>query len=542
MLAIELAFPTGRYHATPWDQHTNEGVVEWPPSPWRILRALVATWYLKAREDVAEETAAVVVEALAAELPRYALVQATPTHTRHYMPTGEVDAKGKPLTSKTFDPFLHLGAGARIGVIWSSVSLDRAGEQALALLLTRVGYLGRAESLVEARLAETVPDTNCFAPGEDDPVDEDACELTRVLAPVPPSEFGAWCEKALTRQLGIALSEKQAKAMAKGKPATARLSAKERGAIEDMIPASLFQALQAETNELRQQGWTRPPGTRWVTYARPRLLVSTAPTARPRLRIGELPKVARFAVNGAVPRRLTEALYVAERTRKALMSKSNAAPVFSGRGADSQPNRRHEHAFILPEANGRTGDITHVTVYARMGFDEVARRALDTVRQIWGGAALLDVVLLGVGDVQDFAGTDVRAGQCPLVATSTTWISRTPFVPTRHPKQRGDSFRRDETGLVIGSPEHDLVRLLHLGGCPPLARPPVPVDHTLLGGQPTRWSAFRTRRIEGDGRRGPAGGFGFRIEFVEAVQGPIALGYGAHFGLGVFVPDDSETR
>lgn len=96
--------------------------------------------------------------------------------------------------------------------------------------------------------------------------------------------------------------------------------------------------------------------------------------------------------------------------------------------------------------------------------------------------------------------------------------------------------------MVIGSPEHDLVRLLALGGFPPLARPPAPVDHTLLGGRLTRWSAFRTRRIEGDGRRGPAGGYGFRIEFVEPVAGPIALGYGAHFGMGVFVPDGVDNR
>ena len=41
---IELTFPGGRYHATPWGRHVNEGVAEWPPSPWRLLRALVAVW------------------------------------------------------------------------------------------------------------------------------------------------------------------------------------------------------------------------------------------------------------------------------------------------------------------------------------------------------------------------------------------------------------------------------------------------------------------------------------------------------------------
>jgi hypothetical protein len=37
-------------HATPRGRHVNEGAVEWPPSPWRIVRALVTTWHLKTRE------------------------------------------------------------------------------------------------------------------------------------------------------------------------------------------------------------------------------------------------------------------------------------------------------------------------------------------------------------------------------------------------------------------------------------------------------------------------------------------------------------
>ena len=38
-ITIKLTFPGGRYHATPWGRHVNEGVPEWPPSPWRLLRA-----------------------------------------------------------------------------------------------------------------------------------------------------------------------------------------------------------------------------------------------------------------------------------------------------------------------------------------------------------------------------------------------------------------------------------------------------------------------------------------------------------------------
>ena len=45
MIAIRMGFLTGRFHATPWGYHLNEGVVEYPPSVWRLLRSLVATFY-----------------------------------------------------------------------------------------------------------------------------------------------------------------------------------------------------------------------------------------------------------------------------------------------------------------------------------------------------------------------------------------------------------------------------------------------------------------------------------------------------------------
>lgn len=535
MVAIELVFPTGRYHATPWDQHHNEGVVEWPPAPWRLLRALVATWYLKAREDVAEPVVIALVDALSSVLPRYRLAGATPTHTRHYMP--RTIAKENP--DKTFDPFLHVGAGSSIEVMWPGVSLGEDQQQALATLLARVGYLGRAESLVEARLLDAPGEANCFAPGEDDVVDESSHELTRVLAPVPPVEIGAWRADALARQTEALLSEKRAKAVARGKPAdSARLSAADHRAIEAMMPASVFQALHADTATLQEQAWTRPPGTRWATYARPRALVTTAPSIVARSHDERLPTVARYAVAGNVAKLLTDAVQVAGQVRKALMSHSDAAPVFSGRDPDGQPARDHRHAFILPEANGRHGRITHVTIYAPMGFDAVARRALDAVRRVWCGGAILDLVLLGVGQRADFAGENARAGQCPLFATAVSWVSLTPFVPTRHPKQRNGRAKLDEAGRVIGAPDHDLVRLLAIHGYPAPAQITSETD-TRIGGKPERWTAFRTQRNEGGGRRGPASGCGFRISFAEPVIGPIVLGYGAHFGLGVFVPERS---
>jgi CRISPR-associated protein Csb2 len=41
-VTISIRFLTGRAHLHPWQTHHSEGRVEWPPSHWRLLRALVA--------------------------------------------------------------------------------------------------------------------------------------------------------------------------------------------------------------------------------------------------------------------------------------------------------------------------------------------------------------------------------------------------------------------------------------------------------------------------------------------------------------------
>lgn len=554
MLEIELRFPSGRFHATPWDHHVNEGVVEWPPSPWRLLRALIATWYLKsteteqARSDDDECRLRSLIWALAAEPPVYALPQGVPSHTRHYMPLF------KDATTKVFDTFLDVGA-APLLVRWPELELAPAERLLLERLVPRLGYLGRAESWVQGTLgvesrgeiADVVP----VAPGDGDPSSEE--ETVRVLTPMRPSEYASWRVAELSRREERSLAEKKARARAHGKdPVRERLTAKDRQRISAALPDSLFEALQADTSALRKAGWSDPPGSRWVDYRRPAGKVNPRPAPRKPQRAPETGRtVARFALASAALPRLTEALAVAEKVRLALLKWADGAPVFAGHNADG-PLRGHRHAFFLPEANGRQGRITHITVYAEMGFEESALRALHRLPKVWGhGGHDIQTVLIGVGTPESFAGErgtftedDLEAGRCPLLATSPVWISRTPFVSTRHPKatRRGEP-KLDERGLQIGSPEHDLRRLLReldRGYPEPLHVQPLAGTH--LGGKAVRWSAFRTQRAEGEGRRASGVAYGFRIEFPRPVRGPIAVGYGAHFGLGVFAPPIDPFR
>ncbi|MBZ0115440.1 MAG: type I-U CRISPR-associated protein Cas5/Cas6 [Sandaracinaceae bacterium] len=530
MLAIALRFPAGRYHATPWDRHVNEGAVEWPPSPWRLLRALVATRHLKARDEVPEDVLKRLVEVLASELPRYALPSAAHGgHTRHYMPL----FAGK--TTKVFDTFVHLPPDERIVVAWPSLELEPSLRDALGCLLTRLGYLGRAEAWVEACLCDDVEDVRFDCGPISDDSAEDA-DLIRLLAPIGPEEMVHWRASTLDERLTRLLADKRRRAEEKGKdPGSAKLTPKDKAAAARTLPGSVYDALVVETDVMRKEGWSRPPGSRWIEYALP--TYQPRPRARVQMMTRALPTVARFALAGQVLPRLTDAVVEAEKLRVALLSHSGRAPVFTGRDPDTGSILTgHRHAFVLPEANGRHGHITHVTLFARMGFDDDARAALERLRSLWQRSGHdLQLVLIGVGQPEDFAGLRTDVGQCPLLASSTTWISRTPFVPTRHDKER----RRDESGLVVGSPEHDAIRLLQEQGLPRPERIER-VPSTNLGGKPTRWLSFRTERKKGNGRRGPVHGVGFRLRFAHPVSGPIAIGYGAHFGLGVFLPEHSD--
>ena len=60
MPTLSIRFTGGHYHATPWGKAQNEGAVEWPPSPWRVLRALIATGYA----DMAEVEKLVATESI----------------------------------------------------------------------------------------------------------------------------------------------------------------------------------------------------------------------------------------------------------------------------------------------------------------------------------------------------------------------------------------------------------------------------------------------------------------------------------------------
>lgn len=217
----------------------------------------------------------------------------------------------------------------------------------------------------------------------------------------------------------------------------------------------------------------------------------------------------------------------------ALLAWSDGHPVFVGRDQHGAVEQNHPHAWFLPADDDADGALDHVLVYARDGFDSRACRSLERVRRVWGhGGHDIELVLVALGDVRELGGLrrDARPhATAPQLGPASVWESHTPFVPPRHVKRRG--------GRLIDTPADQVAHLLAAHGFPTCTietldacalaspRPPTPVE----------WCRFRRRRTSGSGRRGTDGAFGFRLRFRHDVIGPIAVGYGAHQGLGQFV-------
>lgn len=509
MTVIELKFPAGgRFHATPWGRHVNEGATEWPPSPWRIQRALVATWYLKARE-IEESVVKATMDLMAAALPSFELPPAVQSHTRHYMPGRKNE---KP---KVFDTFVQSSRPVRIA--WD-VTLDEQQRQALAILCERLGYLGRAESIVEASLqpeGTTIQANSLPIPPEGDIAERQ--ELVRLLCANDPAEHASWLQANQPEEPAKPGSKPK---KTKGKPAAE-------------LPQSIFDALHAETGVLQAQGWLIPPGSRWADYSRETEAFEPEPVSSRRWT--KTVTVARFAIASSVLPRITDAVSVAERVHQVLAKRADkkaCAPVFTGKAADGTPLSGHQHTHIFCELGEKRDTIGFITLYAPGGFNAEAQQVIEEVQRkaVWGhGGHDLDLILLGLGDVRDF--------DIPIFGKSKRWVSLTPFVPTRHAKHYADGRPKlDEEGWPIGSPEQDLRRLVKQD------RDVVP---SCIKTQPTikvrpnhelRPLQYQTQRFHGGGKKGHQSGVGMILEFDEEQQGPLAFGYGSHFGLGLFVP------
>lgn len=506
MPTLSVRFIGGHYHATPWDKAQNEGAVEWPPSPWRLLRALIAAGYAKLpdwQEGVPPPVARSLIERLASVLPAYKLPPATGAHTRHYMPT---DTK----------PTLVLDARAVVHpdhqpllVHWP-VELPPEEQALFSALAVRLGYIGRAESWTECEAAPSpaiCPDTSdgWTVPHVTDEPPPPHCDQLTLIAPVTAPTYTAWLTK-----------------LPKPKSAKAKNSA----------PAStLFDALHVETSWLQKNGWSAPPGSRLVIYDRPTAnAITVAPppkrATQPRATVTFVLLALSSPARSRSPMPLRErTLPQAELLHRAIASRVGALAdspeaVAELIGLDSarKPITGHRHAHIFPLTLLATDNhLDHILIWAPGGLSGTSQDVLRSLRRTYMKG--------GVGEVQvRFAGSGSREdlGKIPalrhVLGNARVWQSLTPFVPPRYQKKNG---RNTLEGQITDE-------LTSRGF-------PAPEKIEALKQESVGFRHFV--RIRRDGARPPTDlSYGIRLTFPEVVSGPLALGYSAHFGLGLFTP------
>jgi CRISPR-associated protein Csb2 len=526
MIAFGFTFPAGRYHATPWGRNVNEADVAWPPEPVRILRSLIATWWRKADQARFPKTMLdTLVDVLASEPPVFQLPEAVHTHIRTFMP-----APTKPPGTLIYDAFFMLDRRAQLVVAWPDVALSPEQRELAAHLLERIGYLGRAESWVEAGIADEWDGSFNAAARTERTVPAEHSVPTDVAVPVSPD---AWA------QIRSELIEQVKPSRGKRQPQSNT----------DGLPERLCDALAVDTSEWQTAGWASPPPLRRLVYDRPAVgplpRLQRAKRHRRSQQPGS-PEVARFVLAGRPPPRVEDTLRIAEITRVALMSRSDGErpPIeLTGRN-DEGPLRddpAHAHAFYLPEDANSDGFIDHIIVYCRLGFSDSARRSLDGLMRLWieHGRAEED----GERGRKEWrvALEDIAAPEAfpesRLLQPSSIWKSVTPYLKSRFDKVRPRTFDQAIQTYREQITMEWIRRYPNIS--PPQVAPLVDVHSRFMapigpGGSLRSTLAFaRTRRGRGGQQADTAGGF-FQLEFKSPISGPIALGWGAHFGLGLF--------
>lgn len=403
MIGLTITFDLGRAHATPWGTHVNEAAIEWPPSPWRIMRALLAASYTHAEVIPERDRLREAMHVLAtAPAPEYVLPPSTPAHTRHYYPLASWSPTNSGKTSLVVDAFRAVEPDAELHVCWDT-TLEEEKRQALELAATAVGYLGRSESVCTMRVTD-------HADG--------------LVNAVPADRAPAWAADGRRVELWSVAPDRLA-------------------------------ALETSVSDLRRARRHVPDGIVRVPY-----LLCEPPAVVPAVESPDVrPTVAHLRLRGGARPALTDTIDVARVLRAALQRHfdrvvgGGTSTVFSGHAQDGSVRRdQHRHAHYLVGSDPGAKRADHLWIWAPDGFGEDELAAIASLRELRFRNApepcRVGLAALGAGQLE-----------IPqLLRPSRSWRSATPFVLPRHTKRRG--------GRVIDGPIEQIRRELAYRGLP----------------------------------------------------------------------------
>ena len=508
-IVLRQSFPLGRFHANPWRTFPFEDPHgEWPPSPWRLLRATLARSYQLEREQGVDCEAwraslvgAFCTSKIGWHLPPFSwrgppLRQYQPAEFSWDPPNRTKRVKGRPVNipaEMKYRPTLVQDnywlidrSKAHDGLVWWLMEGEHWSDDDLDLLdasLDRMTYFGRAEAITEIKRVEELPkgvNTNC------------------VLEQLPSSD-----------------------------------------SVPVLVPtkdATLAQ-VQAVTDDPSVKNSTVPPGARWMRATRPvkpRVKLRRSRT-RPRVPI----RLVQFAIGSRVspPRKSIVTLtsrfrgrvigeFLGGSWKRATEAQRNAVRLLTGKEADGSPLRdsRHPHSRFGILFDRETGKVARLLVWRDEPFTDNEQHAILRAAE---RELPLSYPRRGTADPWTVKLVPLDSGVPPPPGfdegTYRQWESETPYVPSRHMYDRrgrvkvGESVE-DQVRRELKSQGYDTSGL------------------TISVEEAAEWTRIHEpQRIRDQPTNNDRRGYRVSLDFRDPVSGPIALGHSSHFGLGLFV-------
>jgi CRISPR-associated protein Csb2 len=339
--------------------------------------------------------------------------------------------------------------------------------------------------------------------------------------------------------------------------------------------------LYSESADLQKQGWSQPPGTQWLSYWIPDNALNSRARQILRREQESTSQAVLFSLssdtrNGEVLPPMKDVLLRGELFHQAVVARaakgtyspteSASGPAFSlltGIGEDGEPLQGHKHVHFMPLSLNRQSEtgrpserrIDHILAWSSEILGRHALLALSGVTKLYANKIpTIFLTVAGSGSLDDFRPKGFQGLR--ELGSSNVWTSTTPFVPPRFLKASSKNSLAGQVEVELntrGFPSPTGIEI-QLEGDRGNSWLPIEEFWSLWnarrggvslkdsGAETTPrflardWRLFRRERIDGKHKPPISLGIGLRLTFKEAIVGPLSLGYGSHFGLGLFCP------
>jgi CRISPR-associated protein Csb2 len=512
MLTLRLSFPWGRYYAHPWGQNPARITeAEWPPSPWRLLRAIAAAWFQANPGSDASPELIQTLGILGRELPTFTLPKVSFSRSVHYQPNYGTTPKSDVALARYKrvrheNHFVAVGGDVLIQWQLANVSDETATtiRNVLNSVMNRVSYFGRAESICELRVEYEQCDNADLA--------HVAMQDQKPCRRIGADFREAFCPDPETFQPTDLWQRRNACAEA------------------TVAPVHLVQDLLDTPQPV-------PDGAAWYSYQMPsgwpQRWITRQPqqVKRPRDRSRIIAHFLEFSLHCRIPVPVKHTVSLATAFRAAAIKNfkrrdaNRRSFALSGHDRPEEIEGNHLHAFYLPIPDRGGNSLQQFRVWCQHGFTQEEINAMLSVGSLYWAHGRYPVrpVLLNM------------SRELPSIECSSCWQSLTPFVPPRY-------WHRNRNGRIRESliPERQICHCLKEDhgptGC---------TVSRLIEGAADDWDICKvhlppaTSVISAE----PESRIGVRLEldFGNPVALPLpAFGHSCHFGLGIFVPRNSK--